>query len=85
MLCNSVLSTPGAKFFTLDVSNFCLGKPIKRPEYIRLPIKIIPQEIINKYNLNGIVEDGWLYVKIGKGMYGLPQAGKISNDLLKNY
>ena len=56
-----------------------------RPEYMRLPIKIIPQEIINKYNLNGIVEDGWLYIKIGKGMYGLLQAGKISNDLIKNY
>ena len=54
-----------------------------RPEYMRLPIKIIPQEIINKYNLNDIVEDGWVYVKIVKGMYGLLQAGKIANNLLK--
>ena len=41
---------------------------------MRLPIKTTPQEIIKKYNLN---------VKIIKVMYGLPEAGKISNDLLK--
>ena len=33
--------------------------------------------------MNDIEEDGWVYVKIVKGMYGLPEAGKIANDLLK--
>ena len=41
------------------------------------------QEIIDKYNLNDIEEDGWVYVKIVKGVYVLPGAGKIANDLLK--
>ena len=82
MLCNSVLSTPEVKFFTLDISNFCLVTPMEQPEYMRPPIKIIPQEIINKYNLNDIVEDVWVYVKIVKGMYVLPQAGKIANNIL---
>ena len=79
---NSVLSTPGAKYFTMDISNFYLGTPMERPEYMRLPIKIIPQEIIEKYKLRDIESEGWVYVKIVKGMYGLPQAGKIANDLL---
>ena len=33
--------------------------------------------------MNDIEEYGWVYVKIFKGMYGLPEAGKIANDLLK--
>ena len=48
-----------------------------------MPIKIIPQEIIDKYNLTNIVEDGWVYIKIAKGMCGLPMAGKLANDLRK--
>ena len=83
MLWNSVLSTPIAKFFTLDLANFYLGTPMARAQYMRLPIKTIPQEIIDKYNLNDIEEDGWVYVEIVKGMYVLPGAGKIANDLLK--
>ena len=56
---------------------------MKRPEYMWMPIKIIPQEIIDKYNLNEIVDDGWVYIKISKGMYGLPITGKLTNNLLK--
>ena len=83
ILWNSVISMPGAKHFTLDISNFYLGMPMERPEYMRMPIKLIPDEIIQEYNLLSLVTDGWVYIKIVKGMYGLPQAGKLTNDLLK--
>ena len=46
-------------------------------------IKIILQEIIDKYYLTNIVEDGWVYIKIAKEIYGLPTAGKLANDLFK--
>ena len=42
-----------------------------RPEYMRLPLKLIPTEIIQQYKLNDIAEEGWVYVKIVCGMYGL--------------
>ena len=48
-----------------------------------MPIKIIPQEIIDKYNLNEIANDGWVYIKISKDMYGLPIAGKLANGTLR--
>ena len=32
LLWNSTLSTPGAKYFTMDISNFYLGTPLDRPE-----------------------------------------------------
>ena len=49
---------------------------------MRLPVKIIPAEITKHYKLDDIAERGWVYMKIAKGMYGLPQAGKLANELL---
>ena len=81
-LWNSVMSTLGAKYFTMDVSKFYLSSPMEHPEFMRMPIKIIPQKIIDQCNLLDIDDDGWVYIRIKKGMYGLPQAGKLTNNLL---
>jgi hypothetical protein len=83
LLFNSVVSTPGAVFVVMDVKNFYLNTPMERPEYMRLPLKLIPPEIIDKYNLRDKVDDkGFVYVRIELGMYGLPQAGLLANKLL---
>ena len=66
----------------MDVANFYLGTPMARPEFMRLPINLIPQEIIDKYDLSSILEYGWVFVCIVKGMYGLPQSGFLANELL---
>ena len=69
---------------TLDISTFYLNTPMKRPEYIRLNIRDIPQEIIIEYKLNNIVDkDGSIYLAAIRGMYGLPHAGLIANELLE--
>jgi hypothetical protein len=52
-------------------------------EYLRLPLAIIPDEIIGKYNLKSIAVDGWVYLEIRKVMYGLKQAGLLANQLLQ--
>ena len=83
LLINSTISTPGARFLCLDVKNFYLNTPMPRYEYMRLPIALIPQEIIDHYKLTEIAVDGYVYCEIQKGMYGLPQAGIIANDLLR--
>ena len=41
------------------------------------------QEIIDQYSLRMLSSDGWVYLEIRKGMPGLKQAGRISNDRLK--
>ncbi len=70
---------------TMDVSNFYLNLPLARPEYIWIKISDIPEEIINEYNLHKKVTDsGHVHIEANKGMYGLPQAGLIANELLKN-
>jgi hypothetical protein len=84
ILLNSIISTKEAKCVTLDVKDFYLNTPMKRCEYMRLKLTDIPEEILIKYYLHEIAaSDGYVYCKIGKGMYGLPQAGKIAQELLQ--
>ena len=45
---NSVVSTPGAKYDTADISNFYLGTPLDTFEYMRINIRDIPDKIITK-------------------------------------
>ena len=84
LLFNSVISTPNAKFMTMDISNFYLMTPLKRPEFIRMKISDIPEEIIVEYKLRELVtEDGSIYIQANRGMYGLPQSGLLANELLE--
>ena len=84
LLFNNVISTKGAKFMTLDISKFYLLMPLKRPEYIRMKLADIPEEIIVEYKLRSkATPDGSIYIVANKGMYGLPQAGLLANELLK--
>ena len=44
----------------------------------------MPEEVIVEYNLREKeIADGHVYVEIRKGMYGLPQAGLIAQELLE--
>ena len=79
---NSVISTPKAKFLTADIRIFYLNNDLPTPEYMRLSISIIPEKIISNYNLSSLVHNGFVNIRINKGMYGLPQAGKIAHDEL---
>ena len=83
ILFNSVVSTRGEIFMTIDISNFYLMTPLKRPEYIRLKLTDISKDIIDDYSLNKkSTADGSIYIESNKGMYGLPQTGLLANDLL---
>jgi hypothetical protein len=82
ILINSTLSTKDAAMMMMDIKNYYLGTPLPRFEYIKLLISRFPEEIIQKYNLNDLAVDGWVYIEIRKGMYGLKQAGLLANQLL---
>ena len=45
-----------------------------------MKLKIIPQEIIDQYHLQDLEKDGWVYMKIVKGMPGLKQASRLENE-----
>jgi len=54
-----------------------------RYEYMRMPLKLIPDEIIDLYQLRDKAKGEYVYMEIQKGMYGLPQAGILANTLLR--
>ena len=82
---NGVVSTPGARFSGGDVKDFYLNTPLKIKRYGKVRAKYIPEETSKKYDLEQYIEDdGWLNFEIGKGMYGIPEAGRLSNDLLRS-
>jgi hypothetical protein len=84
ILINSILCTPNAKCIMMDIKDFYLQTPMKRPEYIWLKITDIPDEIIQEYKLMLLVTHGrYIYCEITQGMYGLPQSGIIAQELLK--
>jgi hypothetical protein len=83
ILINNTLSTEDAVMMMMDIKNYYLGTPLPRFEYMNIMLSRFPEEIIQKYNLNAIAVDGWVYIEIRKGMYGLKQSGLLENQLLQ--
>jgi hypothetical protein len=58
--------------------------PMKRNKYFRMKIDLFPQDIIEEFNLLDKVDhDGNVFCEVRRGMYGLPQAGIIAQQLLE--
>ena len=84
LLLNSVISTRNAKFMTLDIKNFYLNTPTERYEYLRLKLDQLPADVIEQYQLKDkVTSDDYVYIEVRKGMYGLPQAGLLIQQLLE--
>jgi hypothetical protein len=83
LLINSMISTPGARFFTMDIKNFYLCTPMTRYEYMQLKLSDMTDDDIAHYHLLDIATlNGYVYCKICQGMYGLLQVGIIAQKLL---
>ena len=84
LLLNSFISTKRSKFMSIDIKNFYLNTTMERYKYIPLKILDLPQDFIDEYKLhNKTAKYGYLYFKILKGVYGLPQAGILAQKLLE--
>jgi hypothetical protein len=83
LLWNSTISTKGAHFAGADIKNMYLDTPLDWYEYMKMPLSLFSQDIIEHYGLLNKVLNGCVYTEICKGMYGLPQAGILANKLLK--
>ncbi len=56
---------------------------MERFKYMQIPIKLFPKSCIDGYILQHKSKDGFVYLDIRNGMYGLPQTGILANKLLK--
>lgn len=59
----------------MDIKDNFLETPMKNSEYMKVKFKHFPQDIKEKYDLHDkVTPDGYVYIKIKKGIYGLKQA-----------
>ena len=56
---------------------------MERAEYTKMRIVLNPQIIIDQYGLEMKTYKGFVYMKIVRRMYRLPQEGILSNKLLQ--
>jgi hypothetical protein len=67
ILINRTLYTTYATMM-IDIKNYYLGTPLPRFEYMKMLLSRFPEEIVNKYNLDALAVDGWVYIEIQKGI-----------------
>jgi hypothetical protein len=87
LLLNSTISDAhkGARFLCADLKDHFLASPMKDPEFMRIKYKYFPATIRLQYNLEQfLAQDGYVYIKIKKGMYGLKQAAILAYKHLVN-
>jgi hypothetical protein len=82
ILWNSVISTKDARFAGADIKNMYLKTPLDWYESMKMPITLFPADIVDHYRLKEKALEGYIYIEIQKGMYGLPQAGILANKLI---
>jgi hypothetical protein len=71
---------------TMDIKDFYLNTPMAGYEYMQLRIADMPEDVIAHYKLTDIaMHNGYIYCKIQKGMYGLPQAGSLPSNYSKKH
>jgi hypothetical protein len=82
VMLNGVVSDSGRKWSTCDIKDFYLGTHMCEEDHVwmYIPEKDIPLEIRQRYDIE--IRNGLACVRIHKGMYGLPHAGKIAQDRL---
>jgi hypothetical protein len=64
IIINSTLSNEEADMMMMDIKKYYLGTPLPRFEYIKMLLSRFPEEIVQKYNLNALAIDGWVYIEI---------------------
>ena len=70
----------------VDVSKFYLLTPLTWPEFVRIYLWDILEEITQEYKLKSLAtENGAIYIYVDKGIYKLPQDGLLANKLLEKW
>jgi hypothetical protein len=79
---NSVISIENARYMCLDINFFYLTAALEYFKYMKIPLALFPVWKIEQYNLHTLALDGWVYIKMRHGVWGLPQVGILANKQL---
>jgi hypothetical protein len=67
-----------ADFMACDITDYYLGTPMERPEFMRMHHRQLSLSIIAEYDLEQYFQNDIMHFIVTKGMYGLPQAGLLA-------
>ena len=81
ILLNSVLAD-NVHWFTVDFTDYYLGTPLLRPEYLRISSKFLSTASITTHQLGPYLKNGSVLFEVTEGIYGLPQSGLLAQQRL---
>jgi len=66
ILFNSIISMPNAQCMMGNLKDFYLGTPMEPKDfaYMRIPVTMLPADIMDHYQFHALVHNGHIYVKI---------------------
>ncbi len=77
------MSTASAKYMCIDTKSFYQSAALEYYEYMKIPITLFPRWIIKQYELEQHVFNGYVHLELRRAVWGLPQAGILTNKRLK--
>jgi hypothetical protein len=67
---------------TADLTAFYVGSPMQKEEWMAVRLDQLPAEVAADASVRSLARGGRLLVRVDKGIYGLPQAGRLARDRL---
>ena len=61
---NSVLSTKYAKYMTIDIKNIFPTAPLEKTEYMKMPVSVSPQHVMDQYDLDALAVNDFVYLEM---------------------
>jgi hypothetical protein len=62
ILVNSTLSIEDIAMVMMDIKNYYISTPLPWFEYMKMLLSRFPEEVVQKYNLNALAVDCWVYI-----------------------
>jgi len=67
---------------TADITSFYVGTPMEKEEWMAIRLDQLPEGVASDTRIQQLVRGDRLLVRVDKGIYGLPQAGRLARDRL---
>ena len=81
----NVLCSEHAEWMCLDIVDFYLGTPLEEAQWMWVPLGMCPEATRAKYGLDRLAVNGKVLARVDKGIYGLPQAGRLAREKLVSH
>jgi hypothetical protein len=70
---------------TMDLKDFYLMSSLEEPQYMRIKTSQMSEEIRKRYQLDELARNGSVLFKVTRGLYGLPEAGRLAQKQLREH